>query len=97
MDNYAVIHTFKSHGNARREAARGQLAIEEDDFGLVPMILAEPDAVFADGKTKQGRDALVFTKLVGDVGYWLVQEIRPSKKTLAMVLHAEEGRCLAHQ
>lgn len=85
IDNYAVIHTFKSHGNARKEEARGQFAIEEDDFGLVPMILAEPDAVFADGKTKQGRDALVFTKLVGDVGYWLVQEIRPSKKTLAMV------------
>jgi hypothetical protein len=85
MDNYAVIHTLKSHGNARREEARGQLAIELSDFGLVPLIMEQPDAVFADGKTKQGRDVLVFTKKVGDVGYWLVHEVRPGKKNLAMV------------
>lgn len=85
MDNYAVRHTLRQHGNARTEGKRGQLPVEGEDFGLVPLILGEADAVFADGLTKQGRDVLVFTKLVGDTGYWLVQEVRPGKGQLALV------------
>lgn len=85
MDNYAVRHTLRQHGNAKAELARGQLPIETDDFGLVPLILNQADTVHADGKTRQGRDALVFTKQIGDVGYWLVNEVRPGKKQLAMV------------
>jgi hypothetical protein len=85
MDNYAVRHTLRQHGNGKAELARGQLPIDEDDFGLVPLIMGEADDVFADGKTKQGRDVVVFTKVVGDVGYWLVQEVRPGKGQLAMV------------
>ncbi|MDO8776600.1 MAG: phage minor head protein [Burkholderiaceae bacterium] len=85
MDNYAVRHTLRQHGNVKAELGRGQLPIDEDDFGLVPLIMGEADDVFADGKTKQGRDVVVFTKVVGDVGYWLVQEVRPGKGQLAMV------------
>lgn len=85
LDNYAVRHTLRQHGNAKSELARGQLQVDEDDFGLLPLLLSEPDNVFSDGLTKQGRDVVVFTKLVGDVGYWLVQEARPGKKQLAMV------------
>jgi hypothetical protein len=85
MDNYAVRHTLRQHGNARAEETRGQLPMEAVDFGLIPLILNESDQVFADGKTKQGRDVVVFTKDVGGVGYWLVQEVRPGKSQLAMV------------
>ena len=85
MDNYAVLHTVKNHSNAKTEIARGQLPIELEDFGLVPFVLAEADAVHGDGKTKLGRDAVVVSKLVGGVGYLLVMEVRPGKKQLAMV------------
>lgn len=85
MDNYAVRHTLRQHGNAKAELARGQLPVETDDFGLVPLILAQADGMHSDGKTRQGRDALVFTKQIGEVGYWLVAEVRPGKKQLALV------------
>lgn len=85
MDNYAVRHTLRQHGNAKQEAARGQLPVEIEDFGLLPYITAAPDGMYADGKTRQGRDVLVLTKLVDGVGYLVVKELRPGKKQLAMV------------
>lgn len=85
LDNYAVRHTLRQHGSTAAEAKRGQLAIELEDFGLVPLVLAEPDDVRADGQTRQGRDVLVYTKLIGNVGYWVVQELRSGRKQLALV------------
>lgn len=80
LDNYGVRHTLKKHGNESTEAARGQIAVTLDDFSLIPLITDFPDRVFYDGKNKVGRDALVFVKLVGGVGYRHVAEIREGKE-----------------
>lgn len=85
LDNYAVRHTLRQHGHAQAEAARGQLPVEPDDFGMIPLILAAPDGVHTDGQTRQGREVLVFTRVIAGVGYWLVQELRPGRKTMALV------------
>lgn len=85
VDNYAVRHTLRQHGNAAAERKRGQLPVEQEDFGLLPLILAEPDTLHADGLTRQGRAALVYTKVIGGVGYWLAQELRTGRKQLALV------------
>ena len=83
LDNYAVRHTLKHHGNPQTEAARGQIAISPEDFGVLPQILGAFDRVFADGKNKVGRDVLVFTKVIDGVGYRYVAELRPGKKLVA--------------
>lgn len=83
LDNYAVRHTLKHHGNPQTEAARGQIAIAPEDFGLLPLILGAFDRVFSDGKNKVGRDVIVFTRVIDGVGYRYVAELRPGKKLVA--------------
>jgi Phage Mu protein F like protein/phage-Barnase-EndoU-ColicinE5/D-RelE like nuclease3 len=85
LDNYAVLHIMKQHGNASKEAARGQLAVTAVDFAHVPLIMAQADAVFDGGATKAGRDTVVFVKEIDGVGYWLLKEVRPGAKQLATV------------
>lgn len=83
LDNYGVRHTIKQHGNAKAEESRGQIAVTLDDFVLIPLIVSDPDNVFADGKNKIGRDVIVFTKIIDGIGYRHVEEIRPKGKLVA--------------
>ena len=82
-DNYGIRHTMKQHGTPAAEAARGQIAVSLDDFGMIPLITSAPDTVSHDGKNKIGRDVLVFTKLIDGIGYRHVEEIRGKKKLVA--------------
>jgi hypothetical protein len=82
LDNYGVRQTMKQHGSLGVESARGQIPVSLEDFGLIPLITAEPDTVSHDGKNKIGRDVLVFTKLIDGIGYRHVEEIRGKKKKL---------------
>lgn len=54
-----------------------------NDFGLIPLITALPDNVFADGKNKIGRDVIVFVKVIDGIGYRHVEEIRGKHKLVA--------------
>lgn len=83
IDNYGVRHTIKQHGNAAKEAKRGQIAVTLEDFGKIGLITATPDDVFADGKNKIGRDVIVFTKVIDGIGYRHVEEIRGKNKLVA--------------
>ena len=83
FDNSAVRHTLKDHGNAAVEAARGQVAIGIADFGLLPLILAEPDDVYKRGMSKQNVEIIALSKLIDGEGYWVLQEVR-TKDVLAL-------------
>ena len=83
VDNYGIRHTMKQHGSPSKEAARGQIAVKLEDFAMIPLITADPDAVTHDGKNKIGRDVLVFTKLIDGVGYRHVEEIRANRRLVA--------------
>lgn len=72
-------HTIKEHGDAKVEAARGQIAVAPNDFGLLTTIMDFFDDVKHDGKNKIGRNVLVFTKLIDGVGYWHAAEIREGR------------------
>ena len=85
LDNYGVRHTMKHHGNPAWELKRGQLAVTFEDFGLIPLITGEPDTAYADGKTKIGREVMVFSKLVDGIGYLHVEEVRGGHKLVATV------------
>ena len=83
LDNYGVRHTVKHHGDAAKEIKRGQIAVTLEDFGLIPLIAAQPDDVFAGGKNRIGRVVIVFVKLIDGVGYRHVEEIRGKHKLVA--------------
>ena len=80
IDNYGVRHTLGNHGDAKKEAKRGQLAVTVDDFSLLTTIMDFFDDVWHDGKNRVGRDVLVFAKQVDGVGYRHVVEVREGKK-----------------
>lgn len=80
IDNYGVRHTLGNHGDVRKEASRGQLAVTVDDFLLLTTIMDFFDEVRHDGKNRVGRDVLVFTKEIDEVGYRHVVEVREGKK-----------------
>ena len=83
LDNYGVRHTIKQHGDPAKESRRGQVAVVLNDFGLIPLVTALPDNVFADGKNKIGRDVIVFVKVIDGIGYRHVEEIRGKHKLVA--------------
>ncbi len=83
LDNYGVRHSIKQHGDSVKESKRGQIAITLSDFGLIPLITAQPDDIFTDGKNRIGRDVLVFVKTIEGVGYRHVEELRGKHKLVA--------------
>lgn len=84
FDNSGVRHTLNHHSNVKIEKARGQVALTEQDFGQVPLILSEADAVYARGRTFHNVETIAFTKLINGEGYWLLKEVRPGRKLLAL-------------
>lgn len=83
VDNYGIKHALKEHGDNKREALRGQIAITENDFRNIPEILKDYDNISAS-KTRNGRDAIVYSKKMNDGSIVYVEEIRTGKKRLSL-------------
>jgi hypothetical protein len=83
IDIYAIKHIFKEHGDIKREEARGQIAIQDEDILLLVDVLQEPDLIFSSGKNKLGKDTITFVKMINNK-YLVVQEVRDGKKTIAL-------------
>ena len=81
--NYAVRHVMKKHGDASKEAARGQIAVTLDDFGLIALIVGSPDKIYSGGLNRVGRETIIYTKLIDGVGYLYVEELRTGRLTAA--------------
>jgi hypothetical protein len=77
IDNYGVKHAFEGHGNAIKEAKHGQIAITEEDYLLIPLIITNFDKVsyneMISGKTVE--PALVFEKEI-DGRYFVVKQVK---------------------
>ncbi|MEY4876382.1 MAG: hypothetical protein RL708_1531 [Bacteroidota bacterium] len=82
VDKSGINHTIKNHSNARIEAARGQIAVTEKDFELIPEIVQSNNIIFS-GKNKTGKNCLLYEAKIGDTFYY-VEEIRTGRKQLAL-------------
>lgn len=82
IDKSSINHTLKNHGNAKTEKARGQIAVTETDFVMIPEIVKSENVIYA-GKTKSGKDCLLYEYILEDVFYY-VEEIRTGKKELCL-------------
>lgn len=84
IDNFAVRHMLREHGNPKKEAARGQIAITTDDIERIPEVLAAPDRIENAGDTRQGRKGVRYVKALDGVLFY-VEEVRSGRKQLAAV------------
>lgn len=83
IDIYGIKHTFKKHGNAITEAKRGQIAINKEDFVLIPQIVWTENVHYS-GKNKIGKHCLTYEKEIDETIYYYIEEIREGRKELAM-------------
>jgi hypothetical protein len=83
IENDALKHAFRQHGDPLKEAPRGQIAITRADFDLLPEVLANPDLITHTGKNDLGRDLIQYRKVVGEEIFY-VQEVRAGRYELAM-------------
>ena len=84
IDGSSVRHILKNPGSASAEAARGQIAVTEADIAAVGHVIGDPDAVMFGHRTKQGRDALVYARVMDDGTVLLVEEIRQGRVEAAI-------------
>ena len=82
VDKFAINHILKIHGNVKKEKLRGQIAITESDFELLPEIVKSNNVIFS-GKNKIGRDCLLYEAKIEDT-YYYVEEIRTGRIQLAL-------------
>lgn len=82
VDASALRHAIKAHSSEATEASRGQEPLTDDDFALIPEIVADPDAVESMGKDKIGRDLLRYRKRFNGTTYY-VEEVRTRRRELA--------------
>lgn len=85
VDTSAARHVRKNHGDAKSEAARGQIAVTEEDLLAIPDILDAPDVVVFGRKTRLGRDQIVYLKKMPDGSTLYLEEVRNGRRQMAAV------------
>jgi len=83
VSNQAIRHTLKNHGNAKVEAARGQLAVTPDDFRQLPAIV-RTGALRSAGPHRSPHQRVVVTNEIEGLGYYAVFEVKTGKERLEL-------------
>jgi len=83
VDSSGINHAFKKHGDTKAEALRGQIAVTDDDFALIPDIVENYDDVKYVGKDKKGQDIIRYQKAYNGTTYF-TEEIRNKRKELVL-------------
>lgn len=83
IDEAAVRHIIKRHGDQSIETTRNQIAIQPQDIANISLVLDDPDSVEDGGKASDGTKTIVLKKKIGDELLCL-QEVRKGRKKLAV-------------
>lgn len=85
LDNSSILHVLKKHGNDTKERLRGQIGIVSSDFNLIEGIIISPDSITYAGMDKSGNNELLeFRKVINQIEYICIQEIRTKKERLCL-------------
>ncbi|MGQ7945170.1 PBECR3 domain-containing polyvalent protein [Flavobacterium sp. WC2509] len=82
IDKFSINHTLKNHGNIKTEALRGQIAITDEDFELIPKIIISKNIIHTS-KNNMGNDLILYEAIIENTFYY-VEEVRKGKKELCM-------------
>ena len=84
IDEAAIRHILRRHGNAEVEAKRGQKAVTKQDIEGLDRVLDQPDSVEYGGTNEKGNETIVIKKEIDDQTI-CIQELRTGHKKLAIV------------
>ena len=82
IDNFAIRHALKEHGDPAQEASRGQEAITREDFMRVLDIVENHDTLESAGQDAKGAPLIRYTKRYDGMTYY-VEEVRTKREELA--------------
>jgi len=83
IDDSAVRHILREHGQVNSEASRGQIAVTDADIKSIPQVVAAPDLIVLGNKTAGHKDAVVYVKQMPDGNVLYVQEVRTGREEFA--------------
>lgn len=78
VDNFALQHTLRKHGNPMTEAARGQIAVAPETFEFISLIVSKYDRL--QYEFVKNRHSFLFEKMIGDRVCHYIAEIRVGRK-----------------
>jgi hypothetical protein len=81
LENYALKHAIKEHGDHRSEKLRGQIALNEEILKKIPLVLSKPDGIELGGVTNAGRQGIKYTKSI-EGNIYIIVEVRTKRKEL---------------
>jgi hypothetical protein len=87
LSNQGVAHILSSHGDNKKEEARGQKGVSEADFELIPVILNDYEDVVYGGKNSRGKESIIFIKTVNNFKYHVVMAASVSKKEINLFVN----------
>ncbi|MBA3961061.1 MAG: leucine--tRNA ligase [Chthoniobacterales bacterium] len=87
IDNYALRHILKEHGDDRRENAREQVSIGLRDILRIPEILRAPDRIEFGRVTGRGRQSLLYVKESGGAIYYVEEILQSAGRLMAKTLY----------
>lgn len=79
LDTSTIRHIIKQHGSEKTEASRGQVAINLDDFELIPEIVEKATNINYLGKNNLNQDVFEYRKKIKNT-YVVIEAVRLSKK-----------------
>lgn len=85
LDTSFIRHTLKNHGSAKKEEARGQVAVNLDDFELIPMVLQKATEIKYLGKNRLKLDVFEYRYKINDT-FLVLEELRENKYGKALYI-----------
>ena len=84
IDNYGIRHAIERHGDEKKEAKQGQVAIQKPAFDLLYLVLNEADSITYDPRQRNSKspmvETLIFEKQIGNYHYVFKEVRRVQKK-----------------
>jgi hypothetical protein len=79
ITNHFVNHVMNEHGDERTEKSRGNIAIKESDFNLIPEILKSPDFTIVGAK-RGDQNIIIHSKKMDDGTTIYFEEVLSGEK-----------------
>lgn len=84
LDVSGTRHAYKNHGNEKKEEARGQIGITDDDFEKIPEIIDNYNDVDFGEKDSKDTPLIKYKKQYKDGTTYYVEEVRTKHKNLTI-------------
>lgn len=87
IDTSGIRHTIRKHGDSKKEAKRGQIAVTIDDFELIKDVVRSPDSISYGGKNSLKQDVFIYSKKIGSL-YIVAEAVRYNKRGNKLIFNS---------